>query len=63
MILDNIKALCRERKTNIIALEKEVGIGSGTIYKWNRVSPSVDNVKLVADFFGVTIDDLLKEIK
>ncbi len=63
MILDNIKALCRERKTNITALEKEVGLGFGTIYKWDRVSPSVNNIKLVADFFGVTIDDLLKETK
>jgi len=61
LILDNIKRLCRERKTNITNLEKEVGIGFGTVYKWGKVSPSVDNLKLVADYFGVTVDYLLAE--
>ena len=61
MILDKIKRLCRERKTNITNLEKEVGIGFGTVYKWGKVSPSVDNLKLVADYFGVTVDYLLAE--
>lgn len=61
MILDNIKRLCRERKTNITNLEKEVGIGFGTVYKWGKVSPSVGNLKLVADYFGVTVDYLLAE--
>lgn len=61
MILDNIKRLCREHKTNITNMEKEVGLGFGTVYKWGKVSPSVDNLKLVADYFGVTVDDLLSE--
>lgn len=61
MILDNIKWLCREHKTNITNLEKEVGLGFGTVYKWGKVSPSVDNLKLVADYFGVTIDQLMDE--
>ena len=61
MILDNIKRLCREHKTNITNMEKEVGLGYGTVYKWGKVSPSVDNLKLVADYFGVTIDQLMDE--
>lgn len=61
MILDKIKVLCRERGTNITEVEKSVGIGFGTVYKWGKVSPSVANLKLVADYFGVTVDDLLKE--
>lgn len=59
MILDNIKALCKANGTNITALEKAVGLGFGTIYKWDKVSPSVANLKLVADYFSVTVDDLL----
>lgn len=61
LILDNIKRLCREHKTNITNMEKEVGLGFGTVYKWGKVSPSVDNLKLVADYFGVTIDQLMDE--
>lgn len=61
LILDNIKRLCREHKTNITNMEKEVGLGFGTVYKWGKVSPSVYNLKLVADYFGVTIDQLMDE--
>ena len=61
LILDNIKRLCREHKTNITNMEKEVGLGFGTVYKWGKVSPSVDNLKLVADYFGVTVDELLSK--
>ena len=63
MILDNIKRLFREHKTNITNLEKEVGLGFGTVYKWGKVSPSVDNLKLVADYFGVTVDELLSDLE
>ena len=59
MILDNVKRLCREHGTNITELEKAVGIGMGSIYKWGKSSPSVNAVKLVADFFGVTVDEML----
>ena len=61
MILDNIKRLCRENSINITALEKAVGLGFGTVYKWGKVSPGVDNLKLVADYFCITVDELLSE--
>ena len=61
MILDNVKRLCREHGTNITELEKAVGIGTGSIYKWGKSSPSVTAVKLVADFFNITVDDLLAD--
>ncbi len=61
MILDNIKRLCRENSISITALEKAVGLGFGTVYKWGKVSPSVDNLKLVADYFCITVDELLSE--
>ena len=59
MILDNVKRLCREHGTNITELEKAVGIGTDSIYKWGKSTPSVNAVKLVADFFGVTVDEML----
>lgn len=59
MIFDNILALCKERKISISKLEKEVGLGNGTISRWKTSSPNVDSLKAVADFFGVTIDGLI----
>lgn len=61
MILSNIRKLCEERGTNLFRLEKECGLSNGTISKWADVAPKVTNLKLVADYFGVTIDSLLEE--
>lgn len=59
MILKNISSLCKEKGISIAKLEKEVGLGNGTIGKWAESSPKVDTLKKVADFFGVTVDSLL----
>lgn len=61
MVADNIRALCKERKISLFALEKAVGLGNGTIGKWNYASPRADGLKRVADYFGVPVDALLKE--
>lgn len=63
MIVKNIRVLCKKKGISLWALERELGIGNGVIARWETSAPRVDNVKLVADFFGVTIDDLLKETK
>ncbi len=59
MLLQNILALCKERKIPVSRLEKEIGLGNATISRWGVSSPSVENVRKVAEFFGVTIDSLL----
>lgn len=60
MILENIEALCKERGLTVSALERTLGFGTGTIGKWKLSSPSVAKAKAVADFFKVSIDDLLR---
>ena len=57
----NIVRLCKESGISIAKLERETGLGNGTIGKWEKASPNVENVKKVADFFGVTVDSLLAE--
>lgn len=59
MIFENILALCKEKKISISRLEREVGLGNGTISRWKTSSPNVDSLKAVADFFGVTVDRLI----
>lgn len=61
MIVDNIQALCVQKKITIRALEMEVGLGNGVIGKWRTVSPRIENLKRVADYFGCTVDDLLRD--
>ena len=62
MIYENIAALCKKTGISIARLEIETGIGNGTIGRWKKSSPNVDNVKKVADFFGVTVDSLLTTV-
>ena len=61
MIFKNIEAKCREKGISVSALEKSVGLGNATIKGWSESSPKVENLKKVADFFGCTVDELLKE--
>lgn len=59
MLLKNITRLCKERGISIARLERESGIGNGTIGRWGRTSPNLENVLKVAEYFGVTLESLL----
>ncbi len=58
-LYEKIKALAAQKHISIRQLEEKVGIANGTIRQWGRKNPGVNNVKLVADFFHVTVDYLL----
>lgn len=61
MNIKNIQRLCEQNNMNFAKLEKAVGLGNGVIAKWKDGNPRVDRLKLVADYFCVTVDDLLRE--
>ena len=61
MLLTNIRRLCNEKHVSIAKLERETEIGNGTISRWDISSPSIENVQKVAEFFGVTVDELLSD--
>lgn len=62
MIYENVLRLCRERKVSIHQLEVRCGIGNGTIGGWKTYGsiPRADTVKKIADYFGVSTDELLR---
>jgi len=59
MLLTNIRRLCSQKPVSIAKLERETGIGNGTISRWDISSPSVENVQKVAEYFGISIGELL----
>lgn len=61
MIFNNIETLCKERKISISALEAACGLGNATIRGWKCSSPRVESLKRVADYFNVSIDELMRE--
>lgn len=58
-IVANIKLLCERHETSIPKLERELGFGHGSIYKWDTNDPGIDKVQKVARRFGVSVDFLL----
>ncbi len=61
MLLNKIRSLCETRGISIAKLERNLEFGNGTVRGWSRSSPSADKLKRVADYFGVTVDELLRE--
>lgn len=60
MIYQNIKSVADSQKVSIRKIEQDTGITLGSIYHWNDVKPSVDKVVKVANYLGVTVEELLK---
>lgn len=63
MIYENIRKLCSEAHVSISRLERETGLGNGTIFRWKTGDPTVSKLKLVADYFGVSVDSLLRVLQ
>lgn len=61
MILQNVLRLCHEKEISVAKLEREIGLGNATISRWGTSSPTVENVRKVADYFDVTVDQLISD--
>lgn len=60
MIYKKIAELCKQRGISISKLERDIGIGNGTVGRWVTSSPTVEKLMKVADYFGVSVDEILK---
>lgn len=63
MLYEKIESLCKEQGVSISKVEKECNIGNATIRRWDKSSPRLDNLKKVADYFGVSVDYFLESDK
>lgn len=61
MIYENILSLCEKNGVSVARLEKECGFGNATIRSWSVSSPTIAKVQRVAEYFGVSVNDLIKE--
>ena len=58
-IYDKIKAMCEERCMSVRQLEVAAGLKNGAISKWNDSSPTIKNLKAVADVLKVKVDKII----
>lgn len=62
MFWDNYIKLCNEKGMSPTAAGEAAGLTNATVYKWRKGAiPQGRNLKKVADYFGVTTNDLLGE--
>ena len=61
MLYERIQEICNSRGITVKKLERDLGFSNSTIRKWKTSSPSIENLKKVANYFGVSIEYFLKE--
>ena len=62
-IYDIISAYCKDNKISVSTLEKESGLGTGTIYKWKGGGATIDNITKVAQAMGLKASELLERVE
>lgn len=56
---ERIQELCKKQDISMNKVESDLGFGKGYISKLGKSTPNVTKIKLIADYFGVTVDYLM----
>lgn len=59
LLVKSIRELCKNRNIAISQLESDLNFGSGLISRWIKNSPSLDKIVDIADYFHVSIDEVV----
>ncbi len=60
MLVERIKELCKQKGMSIRELERKCGLGHATIAKWDKSSPTLKNLKTVANQLDVPVCELVE---
>lgn len=58
-LIDRIEGIIKEKGSNFKRVERECGLGNGTIKRWNEQSPRLDKLILVSEYLQVSLDYLV----
>lgn len=58
LLINNIRSLCKKNHVSISKLEADLFLSPGLISRWSKSMPSLDKIADIADYFGVSIDEL-----
>ena len=58
-MVSRIRELCKSTNDSFFSLEKKLGLGNGSVSRWDKNIPSADKLQKVADYFNVSTDYLL----
>ena len=65
MFYDRFKAMCAEKKITPTRAALDMGFSNSITTKWKKTGATPDGVTLakIADYFGITVDELLGKEK
>lgn len=58
-LVERLEGVVKEKGLTFNRIERELGLGNGTIKRWNDQSPRLDKLTAVAQFVGVSLDYLV----
>lgn len=62
MFIDNIEELASQNKMSLAAVANACGLSNNAATKWRRGAvPNSKNMKKIADYFGVSVEYLLRD--
>lgn len=58
---EKFESLLKEHNVTVYQVAKDTGIAPSTLYEWKAGSytPKVDKIKKIAEYFGVSIEELI----
>lgn len=62
-LVNSIRELCRIHNITVTKLEETLGMSQGLISRWVKSDPSLSKIIDIANYFRVSIDELLGNIK
>lgn len=60
-MLKKITRWCDEHKMSIRAFEIACNLSNGTVGKWDNSNPSLESIKKISEYTGISIDEWLKK--
>ena len=63
MYYQNFEELCRQNSVTASKVARGTGISTSTLTSWKqgKYTPKTDKLKLIADYFGVTLEYLMRK--
>lgn len=59
LLVKTIRTLCKDNNISVSQLESDLSFGAGLISRWTKSSPSLDKIIDIADYFHVTLDEVV----
>lgn len=59
LLVKSVRELCKKNNITPSQLENELNFGAGLISRWTKSSPSIDKIIDIADYFHVSLDEVV----